>query len=82
MKVDQKYRNKKITVTGKVTMIREGETVFSIVFEDKVECYIEKDEDMRQKLAAMKGKDAKVSGLCLGTGGLDRIVIVEAQLNE
>ena len=77
-----KYRHKKVTVTGKVTLIREGEKMFSIVLEDRVECYLHKDENLRPKLSTLKGKDVKISGLCIGAGGLDRIVIVESQLNE
>lgn len=75
-----KYRNKKITVSGSVSFIREGEVMYSIVLDQKVECYLEKDESLKDKLKNMIGSSVTISGLCLGVGGIDRVVIVKSKL--
>ena len=80
--MQEKYINKKIIISGKVSMIREGEYMYSVVFNNRVECYIPKDGEPEQKkaLAALKNQNAKISGYCIGVRGLDRIVVLGASL--
>ena len=75
-----KYMNKTIIINGKVSFVREGEEMYSIVFDDRVECYIPKDDDLKSKLAKIKGTTVSVQGLCIGVRGLDRIVVVNGVL--
>ena len=75
-----KYKNTNMTITGKVSFIREGESKFSIVLDNRVECYLDKDGTKEQKDALVKitGKTVTIEGLCLGVRGLDRVVVVNA----
>jgi pSer/pThr/pTyr-binding forkhead associated (FHA) protein len=75
-----KYMNKTIIINGKVSFVREGEEMYSIVFDDRVECYLAKDDDLKSKLAKIKGTTVSVQGLCIGVRGLDRIVVVNGVL--
>ena len=74
------HMNKTIIINGKVSFVREGEEMYSIVFDDRVECYIPKDDDLKSKLAKIKGTTVSVQGLCIGVRGLDRIVVVNGVL--
>ena len=76
-----KYRNKKMKVTGKVSIIREGEKVYSVVLDDLIECYIDKDSNLVSTLKSIVGQQASLTGLAVGVGGLDRVVMVKAALN-
>ena len=75
-----KYRHKKITVTGSVSFVREGESMYSIVLDDKVECYLEKDESLVEKLKSMIGSSVTLSGVCIGVRGVERVVIMNTKI--
>ena len=75
-----KYRHKKITVTGNVSFVREGEVMYSIVLDDKVECYLPKDESLVDKLKSMVGSSVTLSGVCIGVRGVERVVIMNTKI--
>ncbi|NQZ58489.1 MAG: hypothetical protein HRT88_13605, partial [Lentisphaeraceae bacterium] len=78
-----KYKNKKISITGTVSMIREGESKFSIVIDDNIECYLEKTDDLqKQQLVKRLNKQITISGFCLGLRGLDKVVIENSRVNK
>lgn len=75
-----KYRHQKVTVSGSVSFIREGEVMYSIVLDQKVECYLEKDESLAEKLKGMIGTNVTLSGVCIGVRGIERVVIMNTKL--
>jgi len=75
-----KYRHKKVTVSGPVSFIREGEVMYSIVLDNKVECYLEKDESLADKLKNMIGSNVTLEGVCIGVRGIERVVIMNTKI--
>ena len=75
-----KYRNKKVTVTGNVSFVREGEVMYSVVLDEKVECYMEKDDSLVEKLKAIVGSSVTLEGVCIGVRGIERVVIMNSKL--
>ena len=75
-----KYRHKKITVSGSVSFIREGEAMYSIVLDQKVECYLEKDDSLVDKLKGMIGSNVTLDGVCIGVRGIERVVIMNTKI--
>ena len=79
-----KYKYKNTTINGKVSFIREGETKYSIVLDNRVECYLDKDDTPEQKdgLVHIQGKDVTVKGFSIGIRGLDRIVLINSEFTK
>ncbi|MCH2207366.1 MAG: PEGA domain-containing protein [Lentisphaerales bacterium] len=79
-----KYKYKNATINGKVSFIREGETKYSIVLDNRIECYLDKDDTPEQKdaLVQIQGKDVTVKGFSIGLRGLDRIVLINSEFTK
>ena len=75
-----KYRHKKVTVSGSVSFVREGDVMYSIVLDQKVECYLEKDESLVEKLKGMVGSNVTLEGVCIGVRGIERVVIMNTKI--
>lgn len=78
-----KYKYKNVTLTGRVSFIREGETKYSIVIDNRVECYLDKDDSPEQKqaLVQIQNKEVTVKGFSIGLRGLDRVVLINSEFN-
>ena len=75
-----KYKHTNMEISGNVSFVREGEYQYSIVIDNRIECYLEKDDTPEQKeqLVNIQGKNATIKGFSLGVRGLDRIVLINS----
>ena len=78
----EKYKGKKIQLSGSVSMVREGESKYSIVLSKYIECYLEKsgEDDQKKQMINILNKNINISGYCLGLRGLDKIVIENSEI--